>query len=566
MQKLLRNGLVTLVCCCVLAASGLSVRAAQPQQPPNVIDNAGFEQGATAWELCSGAAVTDSVARSGQQSLRLGPPTGIGCEDEVVELGPVQVAYQEVAIPANAEAVTVSFWYTRGGNPNEGENELTVALVSEPDAIAKDVQLDSISGYDLAGWTLYRQTLRAEQLEMARGNTWLFAFQLEDGATGANDIAFFIDDVRVQIASVQTAVSPLPADLQSNSTQPIVVTQFDPENSTDEDTNFAVFRTNTDGTNRQRLYTGLLGAPNFPTWASDGSRIAVVDASVSDPTDASRSGLISILSIMNADGSDVREVYRTVGGGGDINPPFPPEIPNVDTRITSIDWSPDGSLLGATVCGRIRDSGGASDEICWLDLIDVATSDVTRRIRDVFSFDWGANNRILYSTPSFGDAPPGIYELDMRTQDAEPTLLARNWSSQIPFREERTPVWAPDGRHFVVVRDVAGLHFNAEGEFLTNTALVLYDRENIGAPRFLLLADHGSMSGTPTWSPDGKYLLYTLFESEAAPVSVWWLAVETGNTGPMLVNEASFSANWLTSGGPGGVPGGNRTFLPITQR
>lgn len=544
----------------LLAATSSTLHATAVQQADNLLTNSGFED-ETAWTLCSGAAIVDTAAYTGQQALRLGPPTGVGCEDEVVELGPKQVAYQEVTIPADAQTVTVSFWYQRTGDPDAGENELAVVLVSEPDAIVKEVQLDSLYGYDLGGWMLYRQTLTPAQLETARGQTWLFAFQLENSASGTNDIAFFIDEVQVQLADVATPAAPLPADLVGDASQPIVVTQFDEENSTEEESNFAVYRTNTDGTQRQRIYTGLNGSPNFATWAPDGSRVAVVDPFVSNPIDATESGLIGILSTLEPNGSDLREVYRTEGGGGELGPP---EEANVDTRITSIAWSPDGTALGATVCGRARFTGGTTDEICRLDFIDVATGNRTGVVEDVFSFDWGSDNRILFSAPAFGDRVSGIYELDLNAATPAPVLLVRTWANEIPFREERNPVWAPDGEHFVVTREVAGQRLNAEGELEQNTALVRYNRADTSTPELLVLADQGTNSGTPAFSPDGTYLLYTLFGADA-PVSVWWLRVTDGSTGPLLVNGASVSADWLAMEVPD-TPGAIRVYLPAIQR
>ena len=52
-------------------------------------------------------------------------------------------------------------------------------------------------------------------------------------------------------------------------------------------------------------------------------------------------------------------------------------------------------------------------------------------------------------------------------------------------------------------------------------------------PRVLLIADHGGISEAIvdfTWSPDGRYVLYTLFESTDA-TNVWWLDATTGATG-----------------------------------
>lgn len=564
MWQLWANCRQILALCCLLIMWNMPVQAVSLQQAPNLLRNGQFDAGEAEWTLCSGARIVDDMAFNGRQALRLGPPTGFGCvRSEPIDLGPVQVAYQEVRIPADAEAVTVSFWYARRGNPDQGENQLAVAFVRDPDAITRDIQLDRVYGYELPGWTQYRQVLNTSQLEQARGQTWLFAFQLERAATGNNDINFLIDDVRIQVARGRTTATALPAVLRGDSNQPVVVTQFDPDTSTDERSRFALFRTNTDGTQRQRIYTGLRGEPNLATWSPDGAQIAVVDSSVSNPEDASQSGLIGIISILDPDGRNVREVYRSFGGGGEIGPP---ERPNIDTRITSIAWSPDSRMIGATICGSLRGTGGTTDEVCWLDLIDVATGEHLQRIENAFSFDWSVNNRILYSTTSFSATPPGIYELDLTREGAEPTRLLPNWSNRTPFRGQRYPVWAPDGQRFVVTQDVAGQHSATDGNTRSNAALVLYDRDQLTAPQMMLLVDHGLILGKPAWSPDGRYILYSLFDSDAGPASVWWLDSTTGDTGPLLVNEASISANWRTTDEPDRIPAGIRVFLPLIQR
>src|SRR6185369_15341650 len=46
-----------------------------------------------------------------------------------------------------------------------------------------------------------------------------------------------------------------------------------------------------------------------------------------------------------------------------------------------------------------------------------------------------------------------------------------------------------------------------------------------------------------TWSPDGRYVLYTLFEAADA-ANVWWLDVATGATGRVTDDGASLSVDW----------------------
>jgi hypothetical protein len=100
----------------------------------------------------------------------------------------------------------------------------------------------------------------------------------------------------------------------------------------------------------------------------------------------------------------------------------------------------------------------------------------------------------------------------------------------------------------------------AAGFVIRNEAVMLHDREDLENPRVLLIADHGGISGAIdefTWSPDGRYVLYTLHESTDV-ANVWWLDATTGATGRVTSDGASGSVDWRqrADGGPGGGSGG----------
>jgi hypothetical protein len=87
---------------------------------------------------------------------------------------------------------------------------------------------------------------------------------------------------------------------------------------------------------------------------------------------------------------------------------------------------------------------------------------------------------------------------------------------------------------------------------------MLHDHEDLQNPRVLLIADQGGISGAVagfTWSPDGRYVLYTLYESADA-ANVWWLDVAAGATGRVTGDGASQSVDWRqrADGDPGGGP------------
>jgi hypothetical protein len=122
---------------------------------------------------------------------------------------------------------------------------------------------------------------------------------------------------------------------------------------------------------------------------------------------------------------------------------------------------------------------------------------------------------------------------------------------------DRLPTWAPDGRHFVTAREMGGYRFDPNGFVIRNEAVMLHDRDDPQNPRVLLIADHGGMSGAIddfTWSPDGLYVLYTIYESADA-ANVWWLDVTTGATGRVTNDGASVAVDWRQRADDGAGPG-----------
>jgi hypothetical protein len=75
---------------------------------------------------------------------------------------------------------------------------------------------------------------------------------------------------------------------------------------------------------------------------------------------------------------------------------------------------------------------------------------------------------------------------------------------------------------------------------------MLNDRDDLQNPTVLLVADQGGIGGAIddfTWSPDGRWVLYTIHES-ADTANVWWLDVATGATGRVTTDGASVSVDW----------------------
>jgi hypothetical protein len=272
---------------------------------------------------------------------------------------------------------------------------------------------------------------------------------------------------------------------------------------------------------------------------------------------------------MRADGSHRREIFSTQGlEGTSGSPPFcmPPQCVDLpraalDQTIRDVDWSPDGRTVAATICVRSRYHWGESDDdTCHVEILDAASGAVIRSDLDGwFRPDWGAAGRMLFNGPAqYPDYTlRGVWEGDPSVTPATQALIVPA-PTDLLVGGDRLPTWAPDGRHFVTARQIGGNRWDANGFAVTNEAVVLHDREDVENPRVLLIADHGGISGAIddfTWSPDGRWVLYTLYESADA-ADIWWLDVETGATGRVTNDGASVSVDWRKrdDGGPGPDP------------
>ncbi len=75
----------------------------------------------------------------------------------------------------------------------------------------------------------------------------------------------------------------------------------------------------------------------------------------------------------------------------------------------------------------------------------------------------------------------------------------------------------------------------------------------------LLFADHGRSIDNVRWSPDGRYLIYTLDRFDGGS-DIWWLDVASGATGPITTDGRALEADWR----PGSTL--QRVFVPLVTR
>ena len=525
----------------------------------NLLQDSGFEQQGIAWEACGNVGLVDAQSEgaefvyAGRYAIVMGIVMGISadgsdCPQLPNNSVPKQILSQSLSIPANARAVTVSFWF-RGFAGTSVDIFLARGFYQfDPDL--GGVKLGSFSTDQPPGWQLYRTVLTDDRLDLVRGQTLRFSIVIQGDVPVERDAALLIDEVQVVAADLRTAPAPLPPALRGDGSRPLAVIRA--EGSNDR----WLYRMDTDGTNLQLIYRGLLNDVRYPVWSPNGQQIAVADNNtwpwpVRDP-DPQNNLAATAITVLNADGSGSRQLYQTQSQKGSRCPfvalPGQSETPSSIVRVNRLTWMPDGQRLAFTNVGFLtfcdgRISGGRAD--VYLSPVPPALTPT-----DVTSFaanpSINRNRQLLFE--SFGNnRTTGIWEADLPSS-RENLLIAH--------RAESQPVWAPDGRRFVVKRDTSS---PSEDRSERTQAIVLYDRQNPSNPRMLLFADHGRSIDHVRWSPDGMYLVYTLHRLDGG-TDIWWLDVTSGATGPITTDGRALEADWR----PGSTL--QRVFVPLVTR
>lgn len=553
------------LCLSVSAWRPAASHASTPQQAATLIANPGFEAGLEPWVACGGAQLVDAQApgataamvHSGRYALRLGNPTGTDCPPPppgYEYLGKVdQALLQSVTVPADAPGVTVSFWYSITGNAStEVSIILSDNLYTSNYNSSETAYLDRLLYGDQPGWHLFRQVLDPTQLAFVKQlGTLKLQFRINDPLGADENSAFYIDDVQVTADTVTTTASPLPSALQSSGTQPLVYACADPKNPSYSD---FICRVDTDGSNARQIFKGYLSSSSDPVWSPNGGTIALIDDNVYPAGETNPDKYVSAtaLVLVNPDGGAPRTIYQTAGQPGD---------PALVSKLTNLAWSPDGSTLAAAFFDYQRRSNGTIEgALASIDLIDAATGASSPLLQYATAPGWSATNQVLFETYDLYDngnrTTHSIWKLDLNQNPPVEQPLIPEPALRYSTDNDFDPVWAPDGQQFVTIRTVSGNHYDADGDNRYNHAMMLTNPQDVTNPRMLLLADNGDIAA-PTWSPDGKYIAYTL--SRDGKRDIWWLDVASGATGPITKDGLSHNASWR----PTSV---TRTFLPLLGR
>jgi len=127
----------------------------------NLLLNGDFEGGTlSGWSVCGGVRLVDTQAgatalevHQGRYALRLGNPTDDSCPGGVLDQQ-LQAHYDNIAVPADATGLSLSFWYSRQGDFQGGAFFFFFSTLAPIDNGPAVQIVDYVYSDEASGWNL----------------------------------------------------------------------------------------------------------------------------------------------------------------------------------------------------------------------------------------------------------------------------------------------------------------------------------------------------------------------------------------------------------------------------
>lgn len=236
----------------------------------------------------------------------------------------------------------------------------------------------------------------------------------------------------------------------------------------DRDGDQEIYVMNSNGSGQHRL-TFFVGADDFPAWSPDGRTLAFVRTENGSPS----------IYLMNADGTNIRKIPR---------PGLTPYGP--------ISWAPNGQRIAFSLAPYGAD-------IFAVDTDGANLTNLTRgRMNYARQPSWSPDgSKIAFTAPGPVYAAAEIWIMNSDGND-----LRRITTSQ-PLTNIGPPRWSPNGERIVFA--------DADQDMGDNNVLVHIQSDGFG--RVVPFYDQGSLIFSPSFSPDGGFILFDMCQWSFPP-------------------------------------------------